>query len=106
MVTLHPEQVDKECTTAIKIVSSVVFELPRDPLVDAHVPGLIILLTQQALVIECKPSPGKLKLIRFNSPGNPIPFTPPPPLVTIFYEASSTVCSLIFWSTNCVLNLW
>jgi hypothetical protein len=50
------------------------FELPRDPLLNAYAPSLETLLNPTALMADCQSTPGHLNLFCFNGGINPIPF--------------------------------
>jgi hypothetical protein len=71
-VTVHPKQLSESFRTPSKTLSSAMFELPRDPLLNSYTPSLHTLLHPSALMAECKASPGHLKLVQFNGGGNPM----------------------------------
>jgi hypothetical protein len=74
-VTFQPKLLAETFRTPPKTLSSAMFELPRDPLLNAYAPSLETLLNPAALMAECQATPGHLKLVRFNGGNNPIPFT-------------------------------
>jgi hypothetical protein len=74
-VIVHPKLLAETCRTPTKTFSSAMFELPRDPLINAYAPSLETLLDPTALMEECQATTVHLKLVRFNGGSNPIPFT-------------------------------
>jgi hypothetical protein len=74
-VTVHPKLFAETCQTPPKTFSSDMFELTRDPLINANAPSLETLLHPTAIVAEWQATSGQLQLVRFNGGSNTIPFT-------------------------------
>jgi hypothetical protein len=74
-LTVHPYKVFIGCRYPTNTLASTMYELPRHLGLDVFALDLSSLLVPNALMSICKPVPRQLKLVRFNVPGNPVPFT-------------------------------
>jgi hypothetical protein len=73
-VMVHPDKVFSGCRSPMKNLASAMYELRRNPGLDAFALDVSSLFAPNDFMSKCKPTPSELKSVRLNIPGNPVHF--------------------------------